>query len=657
MGIASDIVLIVTSGLLVNILLYRFNIPLLIGYIFAGILIGPHVFSATVSDINQIEMLAEIGVAFLLFSLGLELSFRELRKVKYIAIIGTPIQLLLTAGFAFPLALAVGFSLQAAIWFGAAASLSSTMIVLKLLMSRKLLGTLSGKVMTGILIIQDISAIPMMILLPQMAGAESDISSIGRALLKIVIFLTLLILLGRKILPVFLRKVASMGSKELFLLTLTTIGLGVGYATHAAGLSFAFGAFIAGILLNESEFSHQALSDIEPLRDIFGLFFFTSIGMLFDPVFISHNYIEILLLAGTIMAGKALIFAGLSRAFRYRNIIPLATAMGLSQVGEFSFVLIRTGQKAGAFSQNEYSTILAAIVITMIISPFISARTSQVYAYFTKNKNDYAIDISNAPLKEIDNHVVIAGCGRIGAQVAQVLSNLNNPFVIIEADHWRYELMREKGYTAIFGQAASRHVLSAAALADARLLLITFDDLENSLRTIEEARHVKPDIKIIARAKHVDNIPRLAKAEIFEVVQPELEASLEIIRQTLLWMDVSAEEVETYCENVRRHMYSPLTESVTLNAKNLYRSLRHAGHLNLHWGIVTEGSHLRGKNLVELDIRNKTGVSILAVFRDDKLISPPEPDYIFKMNDRVAYTGSHESIQNFSDTFLKNVNI
>jgi len=367
MGIAADIIVIVVAALIGALVAQKFKQPLILGYILAGIVVGPYTGGITIGDTHEIELLAEIGVALLLFALGLEFSLSELKPVRKIALIGTPVQIILTIVFGYFLGRYLGLSFAHALWLGALISLSSTMVTLKTLMSRGLVGTLSSRVMIGMLIIQDLAVIPMMIILPQLSNPQAGLPLLAIAVIKSVIFLAVMFYLGRKLLPWLLSHVAQWNSRELFILSITAIGLGIGYATYLFGLSFAFGAFVAGMVLSESDYGHQALSDIVPLRDIFGLLFFTSVGMLIDPAFLFENWIKIISLVLIIGVFKGSIFYLLAKLFRYINIVPIAVGLGLFQVGEFSFVLARVGLETQAIDQNMYSLILAISVLSMFL--------------------------------------------------------------------------------------------------------------------------------------------------------------------------------------------------------------------------------------------------------------------------------------------------
>ena len=374
MGIASDFVLIVIAGLVGGLLARLLRLPLLVGYVAAGVAIGPYTAGPTVVQIHDIELLAEIGVALLLFSLGLEISFRDLRPVRRIALIGGPIQIVLTtAGGALAGIKFLGLPVIDSIWLGAMISLSSTMVVLKTLSASGETSTLTSRVMVGLLVVQDLAVIPMLILLPQLADLSGALPRLARAAGIASVVLAGMVTLGRWLLPLLLKGVLALGSRELFLVAVVASGVGVGYAAHAAGLSFALGAFVAGMVLSESEVSHQALTDVIPLRDIFGLLFFVTVGMLFDPRFVWEHARQVTLVTLLIIVGKALLLGLLARAFGYKNMAPWIIGLGLSQIGEFSFVLARSGLRAGLLSETAYSLALTCTILTMALSPLVSS--------------------------------------------------------------------------------------------------------------------------------------------------------------------------------------------------------------------------------------------------------------------------------------------
>lgn len=641
MGIASDIVIIVLAALIGAIIAHKLRQPLILGYIFAGIAVGPYTGGITVSSIHDIELLAEIGVALLLFALGLEFSLQELKPVRGIALVGTPIQILLTIALGFLIGRWLGWGWIFSLWLGALISLSSTMVILKTLMNQGWLGTLSSRVMIGMLIVQDLAVVPLMIILPQLNDPKAGIPLLGFAALKAAIFLTVMVLLGTRLLPRLMTYVVRWNSRELFLLATTAIGLGVGYATYLSGLSFAFGAFVAGIVLSESDFSYQALSDVIPLRDIFGLLFFTSVGMLLDPTFLFARWHEILLLVGLVSVGKGVIFSALALLFGYRNVVPLAVGLGLFQVGEFSFVLARIGLSSGSISQELYSLMLSTTVISMVLTPFVSGLTGPLYALRKRWFKREPVQTMNLPEKGLNGHVVIAGGGRIGQYVAQVLHHIGNLFVLIELDYRKVDQSRKAGFPVIFGDASQEVVLEAAGIDKACLLLVTVPGIVVAQSIVRNARQLNPSLHIVARAGEMEQMKLLQQGGVYEVVQPEFEAGLEITRQALRHLQYPVSEILRYTDSVRRDLYAPLYqkyegyEAIAL-AKNA------AEFLELNWMSLTEESPFNGRTIGELGIRNATGVSVVGVLRNETFIPNPGPEFPFAPGDLVATIGKPE---------------
>ena len=565
MGIAGDIAIIVTAAFFGGLIAHLLRQPLIIGYIFAGVVVGPYTGGVTVSDVHNIEKLAEIGVALLLFALGLEFSIRELKPVRKIAIIGTPIQIVITTAFGFGIGRLLGWEWVPSLWFGALISLSSTMVILKTLENQGMIGTLSSRVMIGVLIVQDLAIVPMLIILPQLSTPQSGLPILAFAAMNAAVFLILIIVLGTRIIPPVMKFIANWGSRELFLVAITAIGLGIGYGTYLFGLSFAFGAFVAGMLLSESDYGYQALSDIIPLRDIFSLMFFTSIGMLLDPKFLLNNLLMILFLVLIVMLGKALIFATLSRVFRYKNVIPLAMGLGLSQVGEFSFVLGRVGVETNSISSEFYSLVLTVTIVTMLLTPFISGLTSPLYTLLGRWLKPSPLEPLHFPKTEMQDHFVIAGGGRVGRSVADVLNRMKIPFVIVEYDSLKVDTLKESGFPVLFGDAQKEIILEAAALGQARMLVITTPVLIISQTIVAKAKKLNPYIHIIARAEEIEAMHVLHDLGVSLVIQPEFEASLEFARQALLHLDIPIDQIEQYTDGVRRELYWPLYSSAEAN--------------------------------------------------------------------------------------------
>ena len=561
MGIAGDIAVIVTAALLGGLIAQLLKQPLIIGYILAGVFIGPHLGLISVSDVHNIEKLAEIGVALLLFALGLEFSLRDLKPVRNIALIGTPIQILLTTVFGFGIGQLMGWDWVASVWFGALISLSSTMVILKTLEKAGMMGTLSSRVMIGVLIVQDLAVVPMLVILPQLGTDDGGWRILLFAVLKAIIFLVLIIVAGSRVIPKLMQLITRWNSRELFLVATTALGLGIGYGTYLFGLSFAFGAFVTGLLLSESDYAYQALSDIIPLRDIFSLLFFTSIGMLLNPWYLFEHLGMIFLLVAVVMIGKALILAALSRIFHYWNVVPLAMGLGLCQIGEFAFVLLLVGLHTQSISPEFYSLVLTMTIVSMLLTPYISGLTSPVYNLWCSWYRPLMCVPIHFPPTGLHDHLVIAGGGRMGYSIAHVLQKLKIPFVVIELNSRRVDDLKCHDIPILYGDASKETILRAAELDKAGLLLITTPLAIVAREIVEQAKKIKPTLHIITRAEGIEEIGALHEQGVGHVVQPEFEASLEMTHQALRHLGIPAEQIYQFTDEVRRELYLPLYET------------------------------------------------------------------------------------------------
>ncbi len=562
MNIANDLAVIVMAGLAGGLLAQRVKQPLILGYILAGVVLGPVTGGTLISAPHEIERLAEIGVALLLFALGLEFSLRELKPVRRIALIGTPIQIVVVVAAAAGAVRGLGWGWTPALWFGATVSLSSTMVVLKTLQNQRRLGTLSSRVMIGMLLVQDLAVVPMLILLPKLGNLQAGLPELAVALLISAVFVGLMVVFGTRLIPWLMAAISRRNSRELFLLTVTALGLGVGYLTYRVGLSFAFGAFMAGLVLSESDHNHQALSDIIPLRDIFGLLFFVSVGMLVDPEYLRGHLGLVFGLAAFIVLFKGAVFGGLSHAFGYRNIIPLAMALTMFQAGEFAFVLARVGVSAGGLDAGHYSLILSVALVTMFATPLLSGLTTPLYRWLrARSERDPVLTI-NVEQCGMRDHVIIAGAGGVGLAAARVLRALDLQFVVVELDQRRLESCRAAGVAVIFGDASYPIVLEAAGLGAARLLIVTTPATETALAVSRLARQQRPDLHIVARAESEACLNDLYGIGVYEVVQPKREAGLEITRQALIHLDVPTEEIARLIERARREGAGPQPKPV-----------------------------------------------------------------------------------------------
>jgi CPA2 family monovalent cation:H+ antiporter-2 len=435
-------------------------------------------------------------------------------------------------------------------------SVSSTMVVVKILSAGGVTSTLASHVMIGLLVVQDLAVIPMLIVLPRLSNAAGSGPNLFRSILLAAAMLLSVFLLGTRFLPRLLNTVVSWGSRELFLVTVVTIGVGIGYAAYAAGLSFPLGAFVAGIILSSSEFSHQALSDVVPLRDIFGLLFFVTVGMLFDPGFALHHAAQIVIVVISIFAGKAAIIGGITRLFGYHSMTPWLVGLGLSQIGEFSFVLARTGSSSGFLSKPTYDLSLACTVLTMAFAPMISSLALPLGRWWrgsrTPGSPGKRVDTDSLPM----NHVIVAGYGRTGRVVSRALLEAGVPLAIVELEH---RLMAEAvagEYRAIWGDVTRNEILHAACIERARIMLLTMPDPSTVHMSIRAAKSLNSALTVIARAAREDQVKELRRIGADVSIQPEFEGGVEMVRQTLLRYDHREGKDSHILDRLRNDLYT-----------------------------------------------------------------------------------------------------
>src|SRR5215212_8457080 len=631
MGIAGDIALILVAALLGGIVARQLGLPLILGYILAGVLVGPNTGGPTVGDVHEIELLAEIGVALLLFTIGLHFSLSELRPVRRVALTGTAIQMLLTIVFGYGFGLFLGLGSSEAIWFGALISLSSTAVVLKTLAEGGVLNTLSGRVIIGMLIVQDIAVVPLMVLLPELGDVGEGLPRLGVAVLQAALFVAVMALFGARIFPWLMARVASWNSRELFLISVVATGLGVGYGTYLFGLSFAFGAFVAGMILSQS--------DITPLRDVFAMLFFVSVGMLIDPMFLLDEAATITAIVLAVFLFKGLLFAGLARGFGYGNIVPFAVGLGLFQVGEFSFVIARVGIDVGALSSRTYSLALTTAVVTMALTPFAARAAPLLYGRWREWFPVEPLKTVDLPETGLKDHVVIVGYGRVGSFVARMLRTLEQPFVVVDLDPGRADAARESRLPVVYGDAAAEPILEAAGVREARLILVTVPDAIGTRLVVERVRALKPGVHIVVRSTSVEQLEDLSRLGVYEAVQPELEVGLELGRQALVHLGIGAGEIQRFSDQVRQELYAPITDRST-SGELLSRLRRASEMIETDWIELPEDSPLAEKKIGDIEVRTRTGASIVAIVREESVIANPGPEVAIAPDDTIGVLGS-----------------
>jgi len=534
------LVILLAAALVGGMIAHRLRQPVILGYLLIGVAVGPHALGL-VNDLDLIENVATIGVALLMFTLGLETSVAQLREVGKVGLFGGIAQIMAT----FAIGLTVGVTLlhwplMQAILFGLIISLSSTAVCLKILMERGELSAVQGRIMIAILIFQDISVVVMMVILPLMGGVADNLPiALAMAIGKAVLFIGIAIVSGRWVLPWLMGRIGGVRSRELFLLTVLVLCLGTAVGTHIFGLSIVFGAFLVGLVLRETRFVHQALAEITPLRDIFATLFFVSLGMLLNPAFLVDNLASVALIVAIITFIKLVVVFGIVRLFGYSNRIAFLTGAGLFQIGEFGFILAQGGINMGIISDHFYSIILASAIITMLLTPVFVSMTSRVYTKLVwivgrRRLVTKGILLSPASAQsEAPSRVVIAGYGRVGQNIAQGLQDAGIPYLVIDIDPERISEARSSKRPRIYGDASNPHVLSKTDLRNARALVVTFPDPMAVVDTVRTALEINPKLNIVARVHRAREAELLKSMGVTELISPEYEASLEFMRRIL----------------------------------------------------------------------------------------------------------------------------
>jgi CPA2 family monovalent cation:H+ antiporter-2 len=555
--IGLDLLIVLVTAIVGGMLARWLRLPVILGYLAGGIAIGPFGMG-WVNDSQTIETLANVGVVLLLFAIGLEFSLKELLKLWKVSILGGLAQIVLTALAGFWLGRAIGLEITGSIFFGFIVALSSTMVVLKLLMERGELDTAHGRIMLGILLVQDLSVVPMMVAIPAVAGELGGLwSSLGIAFGKAVGFIAGMIVLGYWFMPWVLKRVAGQRSRELFLLTVIVLCLAAAFGTYYVGLSAAFGAFAAGLLVSQSGYARQAFADILPLRDTFAALFFVSLGLVVNRAYVLDHLSTIGIVAAAVILIKFVICSGITRLFSYSHKTVLMVGTGLINIGEFSFILAMMGKQAGIFSENFYHLIVASAIVTMFLTPFAMNLNSFLYRWLSQ-KPLFARQLTGRidpdfrlHTEDISRHAVICGYGTIGRQIANVLDKQKFAYLVIDLDPTIITELRGRGIPCIHGDASNPEILNHAGLDRARVMLCTIPDYVAEGLTVRNALRINPKLDIVARVHRDRDVELLKGMGVTELVSPYFEGSLEMIRHTLHRFGMSSTDIQYILNKLR----------------------------------------------------------------------------------------------------------
>lgn len=647
LALVRDLALVWLAALVVGTICVRLKLPVIAGYIVAGVLIGPYG-TRLIVETAQIRVLAELGVALLLFALGVELSIRKVFGSAGRIIVAASCQICFTVLVAWMVGQLFGLTTSPieGIIFGFICALSSTAVVTKLLVDRAETETLHGRVIVPILLVQDLALVPFVALLPLLERTSScSYWELGWAFGKAAILIIGIVIGAIAIVPRLLAGISKTNSRELFLLTVISLCLVVALLSRQLGVSLALGAFLSGVMISERPYGHQVLADISPLRDLFATLFFVSVGMLLNPIFITEHWLEVAVFVVLLMIGKAFIAAGSASIATRSAWSAILVGLGLAQIGEFSFVLATFAHSLGLLPDSLYNLFFAGAVVTLAISPAIIASAPKLLAeipHFRLARRTGHTEVDRRI--GLRDHLILCGFGRTGRSIGLTLQSYRIPFVVIEINGQVVEELENHGIRYIYGDAFNHLVLAKANLKHAACLVVTVSDPIVAMQVVTFARSQNPDIGIIVRANRSEDIDRLRAAGANAVVQPEFEASIEATKMALLRMRRPRSEIITAMRDIRHQGYLMFRPQLTNES---FVEFPHDDYFGV-WFVYTGPS---GRTFDESQIRRQTGATILTIRRTRKIVPHSDGSLVLENNDELYIAGDEHQLDTFEEEF------
>ena len=642
----APLALVFLAALAAAYVLNRLRQPTLIGYLLAGVLLGPHGLGF-VQDVRVVEALAQVGVVLLLFTVGLELPLSSLRRLGPAVWVAGPIQFCGVLALATALTAARGFPIRQSLFFGFLVVTCSTVIILQLLVERREIDSPHGKFLVGINVFGDLMVLPMILLTGPLAGEGGGAAGALLALGKAAAAAVLVFFAARFVVPPLLHAVAATRRKELFLLAVLLLVLGASLATARAGLSLAIGAFLAGLVVSDSDFGHQAMADVSPFRDAFNALFFVSVGMLFDARILVARPWAVSAGLALVLFGKAAVASVPALVLGYGPRVAAVVGISLAQIGEFSFVLLAQGRAANLVSQDVYQIALCATIISMIATPFLfelgHAVGERVASLPFGRPRDLEPAASGPGLVE-ENHVLVFGFGHMGETLSRVLARAKVPFRVLDLNPERVRKGRARSVPIQYGDTTSASVLRQAGVGSARAGIVLLSDPRATRQTLSLCRGLAPGIFLLARTRYLAEIPELSALGADEVVAEEFETSLEISGRTLRrlgfplpWVESETDEIRRTREDAFRRFRAP-----DVAAERLEEAL---GDTRIEFVSVGSEWGARGRTLRELDLRGAGGTILLAAVRGGRPVVTPGADFVLEANDRLLLLGTDTALE------------
>jgi CPA2 family monovalent cation:H+ antiporter-2 len=612
--------------------------PLILGYVLGGVFISPLTPGPSVSDLHAFELFAEIGVILLMFSIGIEFSLRDLLRVKWVALLGGPLGIALSVAMGLGGAALLGWPLLQGAMVGIVISVASTMVLARLLMDRGELHSRHGRIMIGITLVEDLAVVILIVLIPALGTLEPGrLLTIALALGKSLLILIPAGYVAAKVIPPLMTRVARMHSDEMFLLVALAVGLGTAALTQAAGLSLALGAFLAGLIINGSEYAHETLARLLPLRDVFVALFFVTIGALIDPANLLANVPLLASMVAMIVVGKLVLRTVVVWLFRESLWTALLVGVGLTQIGEFSFVLVQVARTAGHVGPEVYTATLAASLVTLLINAVLVRTVPGWIAHYR------GVEERAAPTgveRAVAEHVVLCGFGRVGSAVGEALETFSIRFVVIERDPDIVRGLRSRGVPCLFGDAAQPRLLEEAGSARSSLVVVALPEMDRAQLAVRGVRALSPRVPILARAHSASGRDGLADSGATEVIQPELEAAATLIRHALRELALPQQRVLDYLTRFRRAMNPAGADA--RGGLGGAEALPEVHEVTLGAGALADLS------LGEARVRERFGVTVVSVERPDgDAVVNPSADTRLRPGDRLRVFGLPEQVEAF----------
>jgi CPA2 family monovalent cation:H+ antiporter-2 len=633
-----DLALVFLAAIAGGLLAWRLRQPVIIGYVLAGILVSPLTPGPSVSNVHTLELFAQIGVVLLMFSIGLEFSAKDLLQAKWVALLGAPLGMLLLIGLGVSAGRVLGWTTGQGAVIGAIVCVASTMVLTRLLLDRGQLHTQAGRIMVAITLVEDLAVVVLIVLVPSFGGFEADrIWGVGRELGRALVVLAPALVVAWKVVPPLLRRVARTQSRELFFIVVLAICLGAAALTQAIGLSLALGAFVAGLIISGSDYAHEALAQLFPLRDAFVALFFVTIGLLINPAILFSNLSVVGTMVALIVFGSLAVWTGVVRLFGYPLWMALTVATGLTQIGEFSFVLVQVARNSGIVGNDIYNATLAASLVTILLNAMLVRLVPGWLARRRFARQAAAASQISAVRDGLQNHIVLCGFGRVGSAIGAALETFTVPYVVLEIDPDLAAELRTRGVPSLFGDAAHHHILHQAGAEKAAMFIMTLPDVDRARLAITNARRLNSNAPILARTHQTADHEILARAGATEIIQPELEASSTVIRHAFSYLKVPDEQIRAYLRGFRKAM-DALQEKPAASPMT-FPEVRE---------VTLAASELAGCTIRDSRIRERFDVTLVSVTRPSgETLLDPHPDTKLERGDKLRIFGLPDDIDAF----------